>query len=310
MNAGSNDVPLSSVSDEVKDEVKCIDDILIKTTDFIYVYYSFLKTKASSTIRSSIIRIQEVIQSDHQFEYYEEEEYEEESEDRDFSQVRYHYDHHHKMSEATNFQDVQDVAFLCIIIGGSGSIIVVITILGAAWKCKKSQLQKQILMQKQRETTTTITRTTTKTTTTTTTTRDNKGQEMSPGIHANIRKGGQFTVSLSLPSVAEERNDKIEWVNDKVVKILNDPFHGMPQKWKKTANEQEQLLQLLLMQQQRQESIYNLSQLNIQNLAIHQTLMNESSGISMKQQILQNYMNDLAQNEGYQENDKYFTDSV
>ena len=58
---------------------------------------------------------------------------------------------------------------------------------------------------------------------------------------------------------------------------------------------------------QLSSSYHNLAELNVQNLAIHQTLMNESAGVTMKEEILQNYMN-IAQNEGNHGNDEYLTD--
>ena len=244
----------------------------------------------------------------------------------------------------------QDIAFLCIIIGGSGSIIAVCTILGAAWQCKKLELKDSRHHASQsQDISLDITGE-----------RDGEQSCHTPGIHANVRKGG-FTLSLSLPSVAEEACESSEWVNDRVVQMLSDPnavFQlGLPQKLKKptiltpkssnnnnnnynnnhnnnhqTAIPMTNLTAITMINtvnnndgnNQRQLQILNVNhgdknsqiimkhetfeshpvELNMQNLAIHQTLMNEAAGVTMKEQIMQNFMR-LVTNEN---NENYYNE--
>ena len=182
--------------------------------------------------------------------------------------------------------------------GGSAAILTGCIILCIAWKFKKleqkrdeSKIGKMKLEQTMNE-------------------------QRQPELHANVTKNGtQFRLSLSLPIVAEEGQgigQDREWVNDRVLQMLKDPNVqlGIPQKIKKSTIRQNQLSsvckrnidnpntnkteQKVIMNKisttKSESNTSHVAELNMQNLAIHQTLMNEACSITMKQQMMRNYM--------------------
>ena len=103
-------------------------------------------------------------------------------------------------------------------------------------------------------------------------------------------------------------------MNEDIIQILNDPGVplGIPQRLKSLSTPTPFAAARKLEREQRASLPVNLSrsvlqvepqhqalpvtatpcpaELNMQNLAIHQTLMNEASAMTAKQQIMRNYM--------------------
>ena len=130
-------------------------------------------------------------------------------------------------------------------------------------------------------------------------------------VRANVRRGGsKFSLSVSLPVVFEEHEDT-EWVDDKVVNILNSnqiyqsvPNTNYPKKIIKKQPPSQKFHKSSpgIMQRSQQGPVsYHIAvkknaerirmELNAQNLAIHDTLQNDTGGVTMK---AQRYFRDLA----------------